>query len=304
MLVYLLFRHMSHQYCQYYLMNVTVRLVSHHFFKISSAQCGASGIQSFGRANGAAWPLGRWPVLGRFRAVQRPRDPHLNASCQTWSCWTVWSWMGIQCSFDGLLWCCMGYMIQLISIDVNLWFHEDGIVGLASWRFLEMSWSLGAPFLFRRPCQILHFPLQRSLYGALSPWSLLVTAPLHSFLNWFTVTMVPKIGILIVVSCLNFKCVAIWLMAMNRKLDSLTCGKNCTKTASTVTIKWYSSFNDGCPCFRTEELLLFCAAVALMAAALAIWGHWQQAGLAQFHRFHGAEPDGKGTFEAANVCRF
>lgn len=61
--------------------------------------------------------------------------------------------------------------------------------------------------------------ISMSLYGALSPWSLLVTAPLHSFLNWFTVTMVPKIGILIV------------------------------------------------------ELLLFCAAVALMAAALAIWGH-------------------------------
>lgn len=68
------------------------------------------------------------------------------------------------------------------------------------------KWSL---FLLRCPCQILPFPLQRSLYGALSPWSLLVTAPLHSFLNWFTVTMVPKIGILIVVSCLNFKCTAI-----------------------------------------------------------------------------------------------
>lgn len=43
----------------------------------------------------------------------------------------------------------------------------------------------------------------------------------------------------------------------------------------TVTITCYNKFNDRCHYFGTEELLLFCAAVALMAAALAIWGHWQ-----------------------------
>lgn len=43
----------------------------------------------------------------------------------------------------------------------------------------------------------------------------------------------------------------------------------------TVTIICYNNLNDRCRYFATEELLLFCAAVALMAAALAIWGHWQ-----------------------------
>lgn len=35
----------------------------------------------------------------------------------------------------------------------------------------------------------------RSFYGALSPWMFVVTAPVHSLLNWCTVMFMPKMGV-------------------------------------------------------------------------------------------------------------
>eukprot|EP00434_Breviolum_minutum_P008166 symbB.v1.2.007200.t1/scaffold439.1/size205343/3 len=78
---------------------------------------------------------------------------------------------------------------------------------------LDPAWGV----LERCSAHAIHISM--SLYGGLSPWIFLITAPAHSILNWSTVKLMSKIGILVV------------------------------------------------------ETLLFCASVALMGAALAIWGH-------------------------------